>query len=308
MEMEKLGKGLSALGCLLVACLLGCGRGDVEVTNTSYEPKIAIEGWLMPHHKVENIKISRNFRLNAHLRTYDLIPDDLRAKIIEESTGREFPLTFQPAPLFDDNHFAYEGDDLTIEYGQTYTLDVTGTVDYRKLHAWASTTVPERGFGITGSNFEELPYRPLDENGDPINFKISIDRSPGTTFYLATVKPLEASSANFVYDNPFTDLTPKEVDEDIGDFDYHYNWIQNTPVGPGRSTVQTFWFVLWFYTRYEIVIFAADANYRSFLQTYDEVQEEDGNFHEPEFAVEGDGIGVFGSVGPDTIYVEVVRE
>ena len=29
--------------------------------------------------------------------------------------------------------------------------------------------------------------------------------------------------------------------------------------------------------------------------------EEDGNFHEPVFSIEGDGIGYFGSAVPDTV-------
>ena len=106
----------------------------------------------------------------------------------------------------------------------------------------------------------------------------------------------------------FTDLTPKEVGEDIQDYNFDYGWIQNTPAEPGQSTIQTFWFILWFYSRYEIVVYAVDENYQHFLQTYDEVQEADGNFHEPEFAIEGDGIGVFGAMVPDTMYVEVVRQ
>ena len=40
----------------------------------------------------------------------------------------------------------------------------------------------------------------------------------------------------------------------------------------------------------------------------DEVQEEDGNFHESVFSIEGDGIGYFGSAIPDTVYVEVLRD
>lgn len=41
--------------------------------------------------------------------------------------------------------------------------------------------------------------------------------------------------------------------------------------------------------------------------TFDEVQEDDGNFHEPLFDIEGDGIGVFGSVVADSIKVEVLQ-
>ena len=302
-------KLLRTFGLLLIASLLACGKGEVQVTNTSYEPKIAIEGWIMPHHRVDDIKISQNFPLDANLRTYIITPDpdETRVKIIEERTGQEFELNYQHAESFDDKHWEYEGDDLVIEYGESYTLDVTATVEGKRLHAWAKTTVPAKGYRIVGVNHDQLPYRPLDEDGEPINFEVEIERSPGTTFYLATVRPLEASSANFVYDNPFTDMTPEEVDDEIRDYDFEYGWIQNTPTGPGRSSIQTFWFVMWFYGRYEIIVYASDDNYEDFMQTYDEVQEEDGNFHEPVFDIQGDGIGVFGSVVPDTIYVDVVK-
>jgi len=63
-----------------------------------------------------------------------------------------------------------------------------------------------------------------------------------------------------------------------------------------------------FYGEHEIVVYATDRHYQRFLQTFDQVQEEDGNFHEPAFAIEGDGIGVFGSVVMDKIRVEVLRE
>ena len=64
---------------------------------------------------------------------------------------------------------------------------------------------------------------------------------------------------------------------------------------------------MWFYSEYEITVYAADRNYSSFLQTFDEVQEEDGNFHEPVFSIEGEGIGVFGSYIRDRVVVSVRR-
>lgn len=35
---------------------------------------------------------------------------------------------------------------------------------------------------------------------------------------------------------------------------------------------------LWFYTDYKITVYAADENYASFIQTFEDVQEEDGYF------------------------------
>ena len=54
-------------------------------------------------------------------------------------------------------------------------------------------------------------------------------------------------------------------------------------------------------------MYATDDNYREFVQTYNDVQEDDGNFHEAKFNIDGDGIGVFGSMIADTAYIEVLR-
>ena len=120
-----------------------------------------------------------------------------------------------------------------------------------------------------------------------------------------TALPLDLSQSTFVYDNPFTD--EKINDVDLFDFDYHFEWIQNTPATSGRSTMNVFWWDMWFYGRHQIVIYAADENYANFIQTFQEVEEEDGNFHEPVFNFEGDGMGYFGSAIADTVYVEITR-
>lgn len=65
---------------------------------------------------------------------------------------------------------------------------------------------------------------------------------------------------------------------------------------------------LYFYTRYRIIIYAADRNFRDFQATHEVTQGADGNHHEPAFHIDGDGIGVFGSAVVDTAYFEVLRE
>ena len=103
----------------------------------------------------------------------------------------------------------------------------------------------------------------------------------------------------------FTDEEPADLE--IEDFNFEWDWLQNPPLTAGISTMDVFWWDLWFYARYEIIVYAADENYARFIQTFDEVQEDDGNFHEPVFSVEGDGIGYFGSAIPDTVYLEILR-
>ncbi|MFT5373830.1 MAG: hypothetical protein ACI906_000646 [Candidatus Latescibacterota bacterium] len=290
-----------------MVCLYGCGTGEFAVSNTSYEPRLVIEGLLQPGVGVDGIRITRNFRVDAQIRRDVLIPQDIRATIVDERTKQVFALQMHDAALVEDRLFYYDGDDLVIEHGQSYTLEVSATVEGKELTARATTIVPERGFRIADVSEEAMPYRPLDESGEPINFAVEIERSPGSRFYLMTVRPLVATSANFVYDNPFTEQKPNEVEEDIDDFNFEWDWIQNTPREAGISTIEVFWFFLWFYGEHEVVIYAADQNYASFIQTHDQVQEDDGNFHEPQFLIEGDGIGYFGSALVDTVHVQVLR-
>ena len=286
----------------------GCGEGKFVVSNTSYEPRLVIEGLLQPGTAVDGIRITRNFRVDALIQPDALIPSDISATLKDEGSGQIYALSQRDAALVEDRLFYYDGDDLEIEHGQSYTLAVNATVEGKALMARATTTVPERGFRIAATNRQEMPYRPLDERGEPINFSVEIERSPSTRFYLMTVRPVVATSANFVYDNPFTEQKPSEVEEDIDDFSFDWDWIQNTPRGGGKSTIEVFWFFFWFYGEHEIVIYAADPNYASFIQTHSEVKEDDGNFHEPEFAIEGDGIGYFGSVLADSVRVRVLLQ
>ena len=78
-----------------------------------------------------------------------------------------------------------------------------------------------------------LGYRERDESGEVIDVEVTIERSPGTTFYLLTALPLDPSQSTFVYDNPFTD--EKVNDVDLFDFNYEFEWIQNTPATAGEG-------------------------------------------------------------------------
>lgn len=290
------------------AVLLSCGEGKVTISDKSYEPRIVVDGFLFPHQKVTRIRIARNFRLSANLNITNLIIDDADAKIIDESTGDEFQLTFHPSPdYFDSNYYEYNGAGLVIDYGRSYTLDVTATIEGQTLNARSTTTVPEEGFRVVGTNFgPTIPYYQQDANGNLLPIQITIERSPGTSFYVAAVEALDASIESFVYDNPFGDLDEGDVADDFDDFRFSQEWIQDTPLTPGESIVDLFWFNLWFYGEYRTIVYAADRNFKEFIQTYDFVQEDDGNFHEAKFNFEGDGIGVFGSAIADTVFFEVV--
>ncbi len=290
--------------CLALVGLMGCGEGKVKVTNSSYQPRLVIQGLLIPGQPVEQIHISTNFRLNANLRATNLLLPEAQVAIVEEATGQRYPLVFEANLDFHRSFFAYRDvPELVIRPGQTYALEVSAQVEGQMLTARATTTVPQAGFDIAGISHESLAYRQQDEDGEVIDVEVAIQRSPGTTFYLLTAVPLTPSSESFVYDNPFTD--EKADDLDLDDFDYGWEWIQNAPREAGVSLMQIFWWDVWFYGRHEIVVYAADQNWARFLQTFDDVQEDDGNFHAPLFDFEGEGIGYFGSALVDTVYLEI---
>ena len=289
--------------------MFSCGEGVVEVTNESYEPKIAIEGYLIADQKVDKIRISRNFPIDANLTRMSLLPDvnQTDVTITDLSTNSLYNLTFHVAPdnQLENYYWQYNAQGLKIEPGKSYRLDVTANVDGQQLQASSTTTVPDSGFSIAQTNYNQLPFREKDQNGNLKEFEVTINRSAETTFYLATLQALNASKNNFIYDHPFFNEEPEDLD--VEDYDYVYGWIQDTPTTPGQSSFTVFWVNLWFYDIYEVVVYATDDNYKEFVQTYNDVQEPDGNFHEAKFNIEGDGIGVFGSMIADTVNIEVLR-
>ena len=103
-------------------------------------------------------------------------------------------------------------------------------------------------------------------------------------------------------------LTPQDVIEDFEEWKYNYYWIHNRPPTAGESMTEIRSLYLYFYTRYRIIIYAADRNFRDFHATHEVTQGADGNHHEPAFHIDGDGIGAFGSAVVDTAYFEVLRE
>jgi hypothetical protein len=301
----------SLIGLITMLIIFSCGKGTVDVENKSYEPKIVIEGYLIPHQKVDKIKIARNFRIDDNLNQTNLIPDvdKTSVSLTDLQSGNIYPMTFHVATdhKFDNYYWQYNGSQLKIEYGQKYKLDVTATIDGKELHASSTTRVPNEGFDITHINYRQLKYRQLNENNQLMNFALTIDRAPGTTFYVTTIQALNASKYNYVYNNPYANPDSADVEEDLIDWSYTYDWTQDTPETAGQTEIEMFWPYFMFYDKYLITTMACDVNYKEFLQTYNDVQEEDGNFHEAKFNIEGDGIGVFGSVVMDTLMISVIQ-
>ena len=65
--MEFRLKNITYLLLVFPLLFIGCGKAVLDLEDETYEPKIVIDGYIMPNHKVDNIRISRNFPLNKEI-------------------------------------------------------------------------------------------------------------------------------------------------------------------------------------------------------------------------------------------------
>lgn len=287
---------------LAFAVLSGCGQGEVDITGAAYVPKIVIDATLMPGKPVNDILISRNVPLDASADLTDLTLATAQAAITD-TAGTVFPLFYDPVAQ------VFYNATLSVQYSETYRLDVSATIDGHTLSAWAVTTVPDPGFALilARSRLDTMTYRQRDSADQLLNFNITFQRTPNHQFYALSVTALNADTSTFIYDNAFYDYDADDVIDFFDELAYGFNWIQNAPPGAGESNLEVFWFHVNFYGNYRGVVYAGDRNFRDFFVTQETVQEIDGNFHEPTLHIEGDGIGYFGSALADTVYFTVIR-
>ncbi len=284
---------------------ISCGDNSVQIGPDIYSPKIVIEGYLIPEKKVENIRITRNFPLNTTPNPYTLILSTANVRIIDLQKNKEYKLSYNPQKY----SYEYNGSDLFIDYNKSYKLIVTAYVDDRKLEASSITITPEKGFKIIKEEciLDSMKYREKDNSGNIKNFEIVFTPSIGTEFYLFSIVALEADTANFIFDNPYFNVDMKDLKKYFDYYKYQLKWLQNINSSVTRINYKVDWLDTWFYGKYRIIVYAGDNNFRKFILTYRNVQEIDGNFHDPEMNIDRDGIGVFGSYIADTLYFKVLK-
>ena len=288
-----------------------CGKGVVDLGESNYDPKIVVQGYIYPGHRVEKIFITRNVPLsqNINITLPSIVISDADVRIRDMQTDSLYPLTYNPMQL----SYEYYGADLQIGYGKSYRIEVSAMIDSQQLNASSVTEVPRQGFSIrhSESRLDSMSYRMKIDDALQF-FRIRFNRSPNTDFYLFSFTALDGDSSTFVYspENPFADADTQDVVKDLPYFKYTTDFAFNTPLDTVSSRYtdkEILWFSLWFYGNYRAVVYACDRNYRDFVLTYNDVQEWDGNFHEPRMKIEGDGIGVFGSMITDTAYFRITR-
>ena len=293
---------------LALSLLFACGKTSVQIDESTYEPKIVINGYLYPEERPTRIFITRNFPVGATIDKEKIALTDADVTITDLSDGSVHPLVFNGAFGF----FESTDSDWRIAYEQSYRLQVNATIDGQALSAASTTTVPGPGLQIdlAHSVYGDLYYRQKDENGNLISPRVAYRQSPDAAFYLLSVAGLDASVESFIYENPVgTDIRKAmERGANIEDFQYRAKWTRPENSSGGLSIIEINWYMIWFYGRYRLILYAGDRNFYHFYSTHRNVQEPDGNLHQPLFDIEGDGIGVFGSAVTDTVYLNILKK
>lgn len=293
------------VGFLLIFINYSCGESVVEIGQNTYSPKIVIDGFIFPGNKVENIRITRNIPLNTKLEPEQVVLFSADVKIKDLQTGNIYQL------FFNQNTFAFEynGNDLIIDYDKFYKLSVSAYVDGKLLQASSVTKTPAKGFKIIDSEsyIDTIQYLEKDESGNDKQLFVKFSPSLGTQYYAISIIALEASIENFIYDNPYFEIEEKDLEKELDRYKYQFKWLQNVNSTSSSIEYKIEWLDTWFYSNYRMIIYAADENYRLFAQTHKNVQEFDGNFHEPRMNIDGDGIGLFGSAITDTVYFKIIK-
>jgi len=290
---------------LFIPFIFSCGKTSVSIDERTYEPKIVIIGYLYPNQPITAIRISRNFPIGSVIDKADIALRDADVRLTDLADDRTFQLVYNP----DSSYFEYRGTVLKIGYGKSYRLDVAASIENTYLEASSVTTVPEKGLVINPdeSIYGAMPYRLQNEAGEIISPRIVFEQSPDASFYLLSINAMDASLETFIYDNPFGFDIQDALDggATINDFKYRARWTRPENKSGEYSIIEINWFLIWFYGRHRLLLYAGDQNFFHFYNTHRSVQEIDGNLHEPLFDIDGEGIGVFGSAVTDTVYLNI---
>jgi hypothetical protein len=289
--MKKINIIILALSSII---FMECGRPGVNINDAGYEPKIAVEGYLYCGETIKDIRLSRNYAIG--------VPIDSSSLYLTPS-GNNVIITINGVPLyFDQSTNTYFNRQVTVDFNKTYTLAVSAIVDGQNLQTTSTTTTPQKGFAVFNNNLGQFTY---DGNPITVNFKTS----PGTDFYVFSIVPDTASTANFIYNNVLRkNIDSSDVVSNFNDFKFRDGILDNINSNAGIDYSFTLQLQdTWFYSSYTIIAYAGDTNFKDYFLTAPNVEEFDGNFHEPIQIFTGAGIGVFASAIRDTVKFSIVR-
>ena len=289
--MKKINMIIIVLSSII---LMQCGSPGVNINDAAYQPKIAVEGYLYCGETIKDFRLSRNFAIG--------VPIDSNALYLTPS-GNNVTITINGIPLeFDQQTSTYYNNQVTVAYNKTYNLEIFASIDGKNLHTTSTTTTPQPGFAVLNNNLGQFTY-----DGAPIT--VNFKASPGTGFYVFSIVPDSASTSNFIYNNVLRNsIDSSDVVNNFNEYKFRDGILEN--INSNAGIVFSFTLQLqdtWFYSPYTIIAYAGDVNFKDYFLTAPNVEEFDGNFHEPIPIFTGDGIGVFASAIRDTVKFSIVR-
>jgi hypothetical protein len=279
---------------VMILTVFGCGKPKIDLTDAPYNPKITVEGYLYPGQTVTDIKLMRNFSLGNSIDPAELYLTPSMNNVSATING--MPLSFDPQTK------TYFNNQITIAYETEYTLEVYATIDGTKLHTTSTTLTPQKGFMVLKNNLGVFTY------GDSII--VNYVPSQGTGFYVFSIIPDTTNTKNFIYNNNNLrkTLDSSDVANNLNQYKFRYGVVDN--IDSYLNKIYTYNISsrnTWFYSSYIVIAYACDENFKDFILTAPNVQEIDGNFHEPVEIFQGDGIGVFGSAIADTLSFTIIK-
>jgi hypothetical protein len=280
------------LAITLFFLFASCGDPQVDITGVTYQSKIVVQGYVYPNEEIKHIRLTRNFPLETTINQEDLILTPSKNSVDIKVNGI--------ALQFDPQTQTYFTNAITANFGETYLLEVSAIIDGEQLQTTSSTIVPLEGFSLLSNDLGTIIYR------TPIEFQFT--PSPGTDFYAFSIIPDSASVDNFIYDNPyFPNLEQQDVQDDLNNFRFQFDLLINVDSSPGSvRDYEILGLDTWFYSTYQVIVYAGDKNFKDYVLTASSVQQFDGNFIDPRMYFDGDGIGVFGSAIRDTLTFKLI--
>lgn len=284
---------------ILFLFFLACGDPTSDVQSDldqgqNYEAKIVFDAYLIVNQKAEHIFIRRNLPVGSSLSgNQNLASAEV---ILSDGTDRDTLIFESDSTGFYSNHPSFQ----SIAAGKTYNLSVSATIDGKMLHAKSSTTTPTGNlnsqlFEPDGTtSLSTIPYYNDDR-------EVTLEFSPSASaaFYVMYFIPEDNRFERLVKDHVLGPFEKEDYDDNKG-FKYLSDDIF-TLGSVARYKRKVPWRRLFFYSKYELILFAGDQNFKDFYYTFDDVKDLDGNLSEPNFNITGDGIGVFASAISDTL-------
>lgn len=272
-------KSRALLIIILLPLIISCSDGTA---NFSVTEEVVVEGFIYSGNPVNSIQITRLIPFISE-EGEDYSINDANAFI--EWNGERYLLSPDPDSA---GTYVYEGDDLQILDGDSYTL----SFDYFGESVSSTTTVPSKpvGLSISDSRLEIKQineFQDLFEREELPRLEVYWD-NPESEYYFATVENLESN--------------PEEIITiDFGDNEPNLNFnIEPTNL----DVFNVLPFSLTHYGRYRVVLFHVNQEY---VDLYESGDQDSRNLSEPPSNIEN-GLGIFTSFSSDTLQFRIVKE